>query len=103
MTAYTPVVFYGGAHIKALETCKNNTLIRNKGNFERLTVITGEGWADIIWWQKVVGVSPNPIRLDNPTVVITTDASLKDWVAHIGARITGGRWPRRRQMHTLMY
>ena len=86
MTAYAPA-----AHIKALETCKNNTLKRNKGNFKRLHLITDEGWADIIWWQEAVGVSPNAIRLDNPTVIITTDASLQGWGAHIGARATGGR------------
>ena len=92
MTAYAPAVFYGGAHIKALETCKNKALKRNKGNFERQTRISFEGWIDIQWWMEKVGYAPNPIRLDNPAVIITTDASLQGWGAHIGDLATGGRW-----------
>ena len=33
----------------------------------------------------MVGISPKPIRLDNPSMVITTDASLQGWGAHVGA------------------
>ena len=94
MTAYTPAVLYGGAHLKALETCKNKALKNAKGNFEKGMYISGEAWTDINWWLRVMGKSPNPIRIDAPEITVTTDASLQGWGAHRGGVATGGRWKR---------
>ena len=92
MTAYTPAVLYGGAHLKTLETCKNTALKKAKGNFEKGMYISAGAWEDINWWVRAMGQSPNPIRLDSPEITVTTDASLEGWGAHRGGVATGGRW-----------
>ena len=50
MTAYSPAVEYGGAHIKNLEKDKNVGLRVNKGNFEGFMRVSKGAKNDIRWW-----------------------------------------------------
>ena len=92
MTAYSPAVLYGSAHIKTLEIAKNKALFKARGDFEKLMVIPEIAWIDIDWWVRKIDISPCPIRLGKPDMEITTDASLQGWGAHTKHSGTGGRW-----------
>jgi len=100
MTAYSQAVLYGGAHIKTLEIDKNLALKKAKGNFERLMIISKEAWTDINWWLQNIETSPSPIIMNEPSVTVTTDASLLGWGAHSNGVEIGGRWrPEEAQAH----
>ena len=91
MTAYSPAVSYGGAHIKWLEWDKNKALGALAGDFEGTVSLSERAKEDIAWWLQNL-TKPRQVRLDKPTVVIYTDASMEGWGAHRGDVEIGGRW-----------
>ena len=92
MTAYSPAVLYGAAHIKSLEISKNDALKKARGDFEKYMVIPNNAWEDIHWWLQNIDCSPCPIRIGKADLEVTTDASLQGWGAHTNTVATGGRW-----------
>ena len=82
----------GKLHYRALERHKTEALKLNSGNFDCFTCIPDEGINDISWWGNNILQSYGPISRNNPTVVITTDASSYGWGAVVGAHATGGHF-----------
>ena len=52
--------------------------------------LSPEGKADITWWINNIMFSFSPILRENPSMVMTTDASLKGWGACCNGVKTGG-------------
>ena len=61
MTTYMLAALYGGAHLKALETCKNAALRKARGNLEEFMVISEDPREDIERWVRVIGKVPDTI------------------------------------------
>ena len=92
MTAYSPAVEYGGAHIKRLEQDKNLGLKLNKGNFDGKMTVSEQSVRDITWWLEHVQSAKKWVRGLAPEIEIATDASLDGWGGHRGETQAGGRW-----------
>ena len=69
----------GKLHFRNLERNKTKALIINKGNFDKQISLSNIAKAEIAWWEDHIMHSFAPIIRDNPTIVITTDASLLGW------------------------
>ena len=91
MTAYSPAVEYGGAHIKQLELEKNQALLAHKGNFEGSMTLSAQAKCDITWWLGHLQLE-RKVRLDPPERKLFTDASNEGMGAHMGDLRAGGRW-----------
>jgi len=92
ITSSFPGVLYGPLHYRALETCKIRALKENKGNFDHSMFLTTGAKADICWWISNIGESFNVISHENPSVVLTTDASNTGWGAVTQSKSTSGSW-----------
>ena len=66
---------YGKLQYRDLERLKKKALKINTGNFDKKTSIDSHGKQDIIWWKNNILESFNTIRIGNPSLTITTDAS----------------------------
>ena len=82
----------GKLHFRDLEREKTRALSKNKGNFDKYTTLSEEANAEVLWWRDNIETSVSPILRDNPTIVITTDASLSGWGACGLGRKTGGHF-----------
>ena len=47
---------------------------------------------EVKWWADNVLNSFCPIKVDPPTLIISTDASLSGWGCSFNGLSTGGRW-----------
>ena len=66
-------------------------------------IITDRMKSDLIWW---IDNLPNQKRLichDNPSLIITTDASLSGWGAVCEDQRIGGRWNEQESCHHINY
>ena len=90
MTAYSPAIEFGGAHIKRLEMDKNEALAYRKGNFDG-KITPSRGAKDILWWVNNLD-SKRAIKILAPDLEICTDASGEGWGAHRGEVTAVGRW-----------
>ena len=89
---------YGGNHYRSLERDKILALrrARSKG-YEGSMFISKESRKDLRWWGKNVKFRVKKIRLSQPQVTLTTDASLQGWGAVHNDMKVGGRWTEHEQ------
>ena len=80
----------GKLHFRWLERNKTKELARRRGKFDKPITLTREAKSEITWWKDNILTSYSPIIRDNPSVIITTDASLLGWGACWDGRETGG-------------
>lgn len=87
-----PGVTHGPLYYRALEHDKTTALKSAKGNFDKRMILSDESKAELQWWADHVVSSQNKISRDQPSHVLTTDASLSGWGAVYGNSRTGGLW-----------
>ena len=86
-------VEYGLNHFRSLERDKVLALNRvGKLGYEGSMFLSVDSKSDLRWWQRNIGKRSKKIRIKQPDVVMTTDASLEGWGAVCGNESTGGRW-----------
>ena len=75
---------------------KDFTLVKMNGyadrNYDAKFALNEKCIEDIQWWVKNVETSKKHVYIGNPTVVITSDASLSGWGGVYENNSTGGRW-----------
>ena len=74
-TSRFQAIKYGQLHYRDLERLNAKALEINKDNFDKKPSIDSHGKQNIIWWKNNVLGSFNTIRIGNPSLKITTDAS----------------------------
>ena len=67
-------------------------LQESRGNFENHMTLETKSLSEIKWWIDHVPSSFNVIQRDEPTIVMTTDASSTGWGCTLGDAHTGGLW-----------
>ena len=73
---------YGKLYYKSIERCRAKSLVISKGNFDKIMHIFKETIQDILWWKhNIIGIF-TPIVRENPSVIISTDASSFGWGHH---------------------
>ena len=82
----------GKLHYRTLERLKSKALKMNRGNYDKKVVLTADCKTDILWWERNILNSKNPIIRENPTMTIHTDASLVGWGASMTIISTGGQF-----------
>lgn len=87
-----PTVPYGLLYTKILERQKYKALLANNGNFMCSVNIDTEMKADLSWWISNIKRASAPIRIDEFSQEIFSDASKSGWGASCAYRSTGGRW-----------
>ena len=87
-----PGVRYGALFYKFLEKDKNNALRIAKGNYDNHMFIGADAKSELQWWLDNCYNSFKPIRIDPPSHILTTDASLLGWGAVYNENSTGGQW-----------
>ena len=87
-----PGVELGPLHYRRLERDKDIALRDTVGDFEGLMSLSLEGKEDLNWW--IVSLPSANRSIDNgvPDVTLTSDASLRGWVAASGTACTHGLW-----------
>ena len=92
MTAYTPAVDYGKAHIKDLERDKNSALVRTGRDYSQTMSLSQSAVDNIVWWLEHAESAFRIIRPATPDITMETDASLQGWGAVVQSVEAGGRW-----------
>jgi hypothetical protein len=87
-----PGVLNGPLYYRHLERDKTSALARNKGNFDARMTLSKESMLELKWWSNKVIDAFKPISHGEPSLVITTDASLQGWGAECQSIATGGLW-----------
>ena len=75
-----------------LERDKTLALACNNGNFDAKITISAQGISELQWWATNVINAFKPTSHSQPSLVITTDASLQGWGAECQNVTTGGLW-----------
>ena len=87
-----PGVLHGPLYYRNLERDKTSALACNNGNFDAKMTISAQGISELQWWATNVINAFKPISHCQPSLVITTDASLQGWGAECQNVTTGGLW-----------
>lgn len=87
-----PGVLHGPLYYRYLERDKTLALACNSGNFDAKMTLSEQSILELKWWSNNVAENFKPISHDEPSLVITTDASLKGWGAVCQTVSTGGLW-----------
>jgi hypothetical protein len=87
-----PGVLHGPLYYRHLERGKTSALAKNKGNFDAKMTLSKESILELKWWSNKVIDAFKPISHGEPSLVITTDASLQGWGAECQSIATGGLW-----------
>ena len=85
-------VNYGPLHYRFLERDKSHALRCNRGNYDSLMKLSSEAIDDIQWWIDNIDSTFRKINREEPSVIMSTDASSEGWGAVLGEVSTGGRW-----------
>lgn len=92
LASVCPAVKYGTLYTKQLERFKFLSLLQNKDDYEALVSTPQSCSADLIWWLNKIDNSHNPIRQNNFTIEIFSDASNDGWGACCGINRANGIW-----------
>ena len=86
-------VQYGPNYFRCLERDKILALkrVKDKG-YDGLMFLSSESKAELRWWMDNIGDGSKKIRISQPSLVVTTDASLAGWGATFNGNEAGGRW-----------
>ena len=85
-----PGVAHGPLYYRALELNKTEALKLCKGNFDAHTTLSADSKLELQWWVHNIVESTNVISRDQPSHVLTTDASLTGWGVVYKGNHTGG-------------
>ena len=86
-------VEYGANHYRFLEDCKIHALRRaGKKGYNGLMNLSPEALLELSWWEQNVKVRTKKIRVGEPNLILSTDASELGWGAVFGSQKAGGRW-----------
>lgn len=91
LTSACPGVQYGWLYTKQLERCKYLALVQS-GNYDSYTNIPAYLQEDFSWWINTIKTAINPIREDNYTLEIYSDASKTGWGVACGEKTASGQW-----------
>jgi len=92
MVSLFPGVMFGPLYFRNIEKQKTMALQESRGNFENHMTLERKSLSEIKWWIDHVPSSFNVIQRDEPTIVMTTDASSTGWGCTLGDAHTGGLW-----------
>ena len=79
----------GKLHYRYLEREKVEAIAMNRGDYDALMNISHNSIMEIEWWRCNIQDAKGPIYRGNPSVTISTDASLSGWGACRGITRTG--------------
>ncbi|CAH2217789.1 jg25269 [Pararge aegeria aegeria] len=91
LTSACPGVKYGWLYTKQLERCKYLALLQS-GSYDNYMNIPTYLQEDFSWWMNSIKCAINPIRVDNYTLEIFSDASKTGWGIACGERTASGQW-----------
>lgn len=92
MVSCFDAVPHGPLYYRYIEKEKCKALRKNKGNWERRMVLSHKAKKEIGWWIRNIQNCKAPICIEEPTLVIKSDASLKGWGAICEGQTAGGPW-----------
>ena len=94
MVSNFPAVQYGQLFYRRCDHLKNNGLKESKGRYEAKVSLTDNVQQDLQWWIDHIEGESRKIVIEQPKLVIETDASNIGWGACIkGTKdSTGGNW-----------
>ena len=80
----------GKLHYRHIERDKVTALARARGNYDAPMSLSPNSLKEIDWWRTNILEASSPIYRPNPTVTMSTDASLQGWGACRDLVRTGG-------------
>lgn len=87
-----PAVYQGPLHYRYLERDKTKALLQVQSYQGKMT-ISSESIMELKWWiQNLETHNGKPVQFQDPTIVITTDASKKGWGGEMNQHRVSGRW-----------
>ena len=92
IVASFPAVKYGPLFYRSLEEDKKNALKIAKGNFDRVMTVSNASKTELQWWIDNIDQSSNDVRICDPDVTMTSDASLTGWGCSFNGSSSGGSW-----------
>lgn len=90
--SYSVASDFGANHAKQIELARNKALVRSKGDFDKLMVLSDEARNDIRWWLTNANNIQRSFEVVKWVFTMSTDASLKGWGATSPLGNTNGRW-----------
>ena len=92
LVALNAGVWIGPVFWRRLEIEKAVWLKMYKGDFDQCIYVSNVVREDLNWWIRNIQGFPTRVVKENPSVVLTTDASLEGWGAALNEVVTGGDW-----------
>ena len=92
LVALNAGVWIGPVFWRRLEIEKAMWLKIHKGDFDQCILISNIVREDLNWWIVNIQEYPSRVVKENPSAVLTTDASLEGWGAVLNEIVTGGDW-----------
>lgn len=87
-----PGTDHGPLYYRDLEQDKSLALKQNKGDYDAKMVLSSTARLELDWWIKNITSTYHVISHGQPSIQITTDASLLGWGAECAGVSTGGVW-----------
>ncbi len=98
-----PGVAHGPLYYRELENHKVSALKICKGDFDKQTTLSPKVMAELQWWVSNIGFSYKNISQPQPSIVISTDASMTGWGAVWNDAKIGGHWTESEAKHHINY
>ncbi|KYM95726.1 hypothetical protein ALC62_13632, partial [Cyphomyrmex costatus] len=103
LNAVCPAVTYGFMYCKRLEREKFMALKFNDNNFEGKIQIKKSMFEDLQWWKDNIRISSNPIRKQDYTLEIFSDASRSGWGCFCNGTSAHGIWNEEERKHHINF
>lgn len=87
-----PAVRYGYVYTKLFERQKFLALQKSEGNYNQIMNLADSLSADFKWWQIILPVAQNSIKLENFAMEIFSDASCSGWGIFYNGQKSRGLW-----------
>jgi hypothetical protein len=95
-----PGTSHGPLYYRDLEQDKSLALKQNKGDYDAKMVLSAAAKLELDWWINNITSTYHVISHGQPSIQITTDASLLGWGAECEGVSTGGKWdPQEAKQH----
>ena len=99
MSAASQAVLPAPLRFRSLQRAKNKAFRRTQ-SFETVVNLNQEIKTELTWWAEELSKwNGRKLSLDQPSLVIETDASLLGWGAALGEVSTGGLWTERERLN----
>ena len=103
LIAAAPAVKYSFVYIKSLERCKYVGLLKHNGNYDENLCLSDEVYEDLNWWIRQLPTAVNPIRSQNYTIEIFSDASTTGWGIYCNDIKSRGWWSDEEKTHHINF